>query len=78
LSLDIRHAGARLRLTAKQEMLLRILRSKAWVPAAELAKTLAISRERMSELVGPLIKAGIIVREGKTRATVYRLQKSPN
>jgi Fic family protein len=74
-SLDIRHASARLRLTAKQEMLLRTLRGKPWISASDLTKDLAISRERMSELLRPLIDAGIVVREGQTRATIYRLKK---
>src|SRR5258706_226579 len=73
-SLDVQHASARLRLTAKQEELLRILRGKAWVTAAELSKALAISRERMSELLRPLIAANIVLREGYTRATTYRLK----
>jgi len=73
-SLDVQHASARLRLTAKQEDLLRILRGKAWVSAAELSKTLAISRERMSELLRPLIAAHVVLREGHTRATTYRLK----
>ena len=74
-SLDIQHASARLRLTGKQEMLLRMLRGKPWITASDLSKELAISRERMSELLRPLIKAGIVVREGQTRATIYRLKK---
>ncbi len=73
-SLDVQHASARLRLTAKQEELLRILRGKAWVSAAELSRTLDISRERMSELLRPLITANIVLREGHTRATTYRLK----
>ena len=56
------------------QQLLRILRGKAWVSAAELSKTLAISRERMSELLRPLIAAHIVLREGLTRATTYRLK----
>ncbi len=75
-SLDIQHASVKLRLTAKQEMLLRLLRGKAWIAAADLAKGLDISRERMSELLQPLIEAGIVVREGQTRAVIYRLKKS--
>ena len=74
-SLDIQHASARLRLTAKQEMLLRLLRGKPWIAASDMVKALDISRERMSELLQPLVKAGIVVREGQTRATIYRLKK---
>lgn len=74
-SLDIQHAAARIRLTPRQETLLRILRGKAKVPAAELAKGLGVSRERMSELLRPLIEAGIVIREGKTRAILYSLKK---
>jgi Fic family protein len=73
-SLDVQHASARVRLTPKQEELLRILRSKAWISAADLSKTMAISRERMSELLRPLIAANIVLREGRTRATSYRLK----
>lgn len=72
-SLDIQHASARLRLTPKQEELLRILRGQPWIAAAHLTKALKISRERVSELVRPLIEAGIVLREGRTRATTYRL-----
>jgi len=75
-SLDVQHASARLRLTPRQEMLLRILRGKAWVSAADLATALDVSRERMSELLRPLIDAGVVVREGKTRAITYSLKKS--
>lgn len=73
-SLDIQHASAHLRLTPKQEELLRILRGKPRVAAAELTQALKISRERVSELVRPLIEANIVLREGQTRATTYRLK----
>jgi len=68
----------KLALTQKQEELLRILRNHPIITASELKIFLKVSRARINQIISPLIKNGIILKEGKSRATRYKLNlRSP-
>jgi DNA-binding IclR family transcriptional regulator len=52
----------------------RFLRDRGRVRTAELAQAFGLTRARLGQILGPLIEADLVVREGKTRATSYRLK----
>lgn len=62
-------------LTPKQEELLDLLERKDVLGAAEIGKTMKINRARVNQLIGPLVRAGIVTREGAARAVRYHLKK---
>ena len=61
--------------TPKQEELINILSRDGFLSSSELCNILKINRARVNQLIVPLIKANIVKREGKARATRYFLNK---
>jgi DNA-binding MarR family transcriptional regulator len=60
-------------LTPKQEEVLNLLKQAGIAGSSQICKAMKINRARVNQLVAPLVKAGIIVKEGATRGTRYRL-----
>lgn len=61
-------------LTPKQNELLDFLEKNGTLGSAEICKQMNINRARVNQLIGPLVKAGIVVKEGTTRAVKYSLK----
>ena len=64
---------ARIAVSPQQERILGILAQAPSVRGGELARSLGISRSNLSKLLQPLIKSGLVVKEGSTKAAKYRL-----
>jgi len=64
---------AKLYLSPRQEELLRLLRNAPRLSGAEMINKLKLSRARINQLLIPLIKSGVVVKEGLSKATRYRL-----
>ena len=62
-------------ITPKQEELLEFLKMHGALSSPEIGKWLKINRARVHQLISPLIKAKIVIREGRARATRYYLGK---
>lgn len=77
-SLQVRAKGSRIVLTKRQEDVLRFLRDKGRQKSPDIEKAFKITRARVGQLMQPLVKARLVVREGRTRATTYRLPSSKN
>lgn len=60
-------------LTKRAEDILRFLRDKGRVKSPDLEKAFSLTRARVGQIMKPLIEAGLVLREGQTRATTYRL-----
>ncbi|MBU0686977.1 MAG: Fic family protein [Candidatus Margulisbacteria bacterium] len=60
-------------LSRRQEELVRILRDNPAIGVSELQKNLKLTRARINQIIAPLMKKGFIVKEGKSRATRYKL-----
>ncbi|MBN3033307.1 MAG: ANTAR domain-containing protein [Candidatus Saganbacteria bacterium] len=60
-------------LTNRQREILELLKSKPLLTAEELREKFGFSRARLSQLLALLIKQKLVRREGRARATVYRL-----
>ncbi|MBZ0220371.1 MAG: Fic family protein [Candidatus Methylomirabilis sp.] len=73
LSLRIAIVAPRMVLTKRQEDILRFLRDKGRVKAPEIEKAFSLTRARVSQIIKPLVETGLVIREGQTRATMYRL-----
>lgn len=73
LSLRIAVAAPRMVLTKRQEDILRYLRDRGRVKSPDIEKVFSLTRARVSQIIKPLVNAGLVVREGQTRATTYRL-----
>lgn len=73
LSLRIAVTAPRLLLTKRQEDILRFLRDRGRVKAPEIEKAFSLTRARVSQIIKPLVDAGLVIREGQTRAITYRL-----
>lgn len=63
--------GKPLALTSKQEEVLKLLNEHRVLGSADLCRLMNIKRARVNQLVAPLVKSGIVVQEGKTRAAKY-------
>lgn len=59
-------------LTPKQEELLKILNTKH-LGSTQISKLMNINRARVNQLINPLVKSGLVVKDGKTRGARYRL-----
>lgn len=72
----LRTSGTALRMTLNpvQERLLQILASSPRQGGGELARSLGITRSHLSKILQPLLKAGLAVKEGSTKAAFYRLK----
>ncbi len=73
LSLKITAKAPRMTLTKRQEDFLRFLRDRGRVKAPEIEKAFKLTRARVNQILLPLVKAGLVTREGHTRATTYHL-----
>jgi Fic family protein len=58
-------------LTPRQEEMLRILRDNPPSGIADLKKVLKLTRARLNQILAPLVKNRIVLKEGKSRATRY-------
>ena len=62
-------------LRPRQERLLTLLRERGpLAPAAAIWEAMSISKQGALDLLNPLLKAGIVVREGTKHAGRYRLK----
>jgi Fic family protein len=60
-------------LTPKQEELLALVGQLGVLGAAQICQAMKINRARVNQLIAPLVRSGIVVREGAARAVRYRL-----
>lgn len=60
-------------LNSRQEEILRLLDEHPFLKTKELQQALKLTRARINQLIVPLIKQGLINKEGDARATIYRL-----
>ncbi|MEA3494125.1 MAG: ANTAR domain-containing protein [Candidatus Margulisiibacteriota bacterium] len=60
-------------LNSRQEEILRLLENNSSLKVSDFQKDLKLTRARINQLIVPLIKKGLIKREGYARATIYRL-----
>lgn len=74
-SLEISSKTQKLALTKRQEDVLRFLRDRGRVKSPEIEKAFRITRARVNQIIQPLVDAGLVLREGQTRATTYRLSR---
>jgi len=75
LSLQISHKGPKITLTKRQEEVLRLLRDKGRLKSPDLEKAFDLTRSRIAQIMKPLTESGLVIREGQTRATTYRLKR---
>ena len=73
-SLQVTAAAPQIRLTGRQEDVLRFLRDKGRAKAPDIEAAFRLTRARVGQIVKPLVDAGLVIREGQTRATTYRLR----
>ena len=73
LSLQVSTSTTPLRLSEKQELLLQFVRDHGAVRSPLIQKHFKISRARVAQIIKPLLDAGLLLRDGQTRNTQYRL-----
>ncbi len=73
MSLKVNAKAPRMRLTKRQEDVLRFLRDKGRAKAPDMEAAFQLTRARVGQIVKPLVESGLVLREGRTRATTYRL-----
>jgi Fic family protein len=73
LSLRVAAKGNKVILTKRQEDVLRFLRDRGRIKSPEIERALGLTRARVGQIMRPLLDAGLVLREGRTRATTYRL-----
>ncbi len=73
MSLKVTAKAPRMRLTKRQEDVLRFLRDKGRAKAPDIEAAFDLTRARVGQIIKPLVDAGLVIREGRTRATTYRL-----
>jgi len=66
-------ATAQIAITPKQEALVEFLSMHGMLNSSELSTLLQVNRARINQLIAPLVKANIVVQEGRARATRYYL-----
>ncbi len=66
--------GRKLTLRPRQEQLLMLLRERGPMAPAEIWAAMEISKQGALDLLNPLLKVGIVVREGTKHAGRYRLE----
>jgi Fic family protein len=76
-SLAVSVRAPRILLTRRQEDVLRLLRDKGRLKSPDIERAFRVSRARVGQIVTPLITAGLVLREGQTRATTYSLADGP-
>lgn len=66
-------AASKITLNRSHERILQILGGSPKLGGGELAKSLGFTRSHLSKLLRPLVDAGLVVKEGSTKAATYRL-----
>lgn len=64
-----------LALTPKQDELLDLLGERGVLGAAQICQSMNINRARVNQLIAPLVRAGIVQKDGAARAVRYRLSE---
>lgn len=72
-ALRARKPASKITLTQPQERILQVLGQNPKMRGGELARSLRMTRSHLSKLLKPLIAAGMLVKEGSTKAASYRL-----
>jgi Fic family protein len=75
-SQQIKEASVRskgVEVTPKQEELLDLLGKMGILGSVQIGQTMKINRARVNQLIAPLVRAGIIQKEGAARSVRYRL-----
>ncbi len=72
-TLRVKPAAKRITLNRQQERILQILGEVPRMPGGELSRTMKLSRAGVSKLMRPLLAAGLVMKEGSTKAALYRL-----
>ena len=72
-SLQIQNKDSRLRLSERQEQVLRFIRGRGKVKSSDIRNAFDLTRSRVNQVVKPLVDAGVIIQEGATRSTTYRI-----
>ena len=72
-SLRAKKPATKITLSPTQERILQMLAQTPQIGGGNLARTLGITRSGLSKLLKPLLGAGLVVREGSTKAASYRL-----
>ena len=67
--------GQIVHLTPKQDELLILLKEEGLMSSAQIGTIMKVNRARVNQLVGPLVKAGIVFKEGTTRGARYGLAR---
>lgn len=65
-------------LSKRQEEIILLLRENPFLSTHELEQKLKLTRARINQIIVPLIKKRLVKREGKARATVYKLTEKRN
>lgn len=60
-------------LSPGQEEVLRIFKDNYQLRGADFVKKLKVTRSRVNQLIAPLIHAGLVIKQGERKGTVYRL-----
>ena len=60
-------------LTPKQDELLALLGQRGVLGAAQISQSMNINRARVNQLIAPLVRAGIVLKDGAARSVRYRL-----
>lgn len=75
-SLQVTAKVPRIILTKRQEDVLKLLRDHGRMRSPDIERALELTRARVNQIMKPLVESGLLVKEGRTRATTYRLAKS--
>jgi Fic family protein len=59
--------------TPKQEELLRLIDEYGVLGSAQICEYMKINRARVNQLIAPLVRAGVVIKEGTTRGVKYSL-----
>lgn len=73
MSLKVTAKARHIRLTRRQEDVLRFLRDRGRAKSPDIEAAFGLTRARVGQIIKPLVEAGLVIREGQTRATTYRL-----
>jgi len=73
ISLQVATKAPRIILTKRQEDVLRLLRDHGRMKSPDIERALKLTRARINQIVRPLVESGLVAKDGRTRATTYRL-----
>jgi len=59
--------------TPKQRELIELLNKQGVLGSGDICRAMNINRARVNQLITPLIAAGVVVKEGHTRSSMYRV-----